>query len=76
MVRRRRRDAWGIGDVEGTDPAAGGEHDGGGLTREDGPLAALDGLIGLDNVKHQVRTLVNLTSSHSGAPNSACPHRR
>ncbi|MER5899813.1 right-handed parallel beta-helix repeat-containing protein [Streptomyces mirabilis] len=56
-----KRDAWGIGDVEGTDPAAGGEHDGGGLTREDGPLAALDGLIGLDNVKHQVRTLVNLT---------------
>ncbi|MFJ9031036.1 right-handed parallel beta-helix repeat-containing protein [Streptomyces sp. NPDC102274] len=56
-----KRDAWGAGDAEGTDPAAaatdGGEH----LAREDGPLAALDSLIGLQNVKHQVRTLINLT---------------
>ncbi|MFG2947070.1 right-handed parallel beta-helix repeat-containing protein [Streptomyces adustus] len=56
-----RRDAWGLGDAEGTDPAgaaaAGGEpgRDGG------GPLGELDALIGLDDVKHQVRTLVNLT---------------
>ncbi|MEV5476429.1 MULTISPECIES: right-handed parallel beta-helix repeat-containing protein [unclassified Streptomyces] len=55
-----KRDAWGLGDAEGTDPASGGDGDAG-LTREDGPLAALDGLIGLENVKHQVRTLVNLT---------------
>ncbi|MFD8507943.1 right-handed parallel beta-helix repeat-containing protein [Streptomyces sp. NPDC059687] len=55
-----KRDAWGLGDAEGTDPASGGDGDVG-LTREDGPLAALDGLIGLENVKHQVRTLVNLT---------------
>jgi SpoVK/Ycf46/Vps4 family AAA+-type ATPase len=57
-----KRDAWGLGDAEGTDPAAGagtGEVDG--LDREDGPLASLDALIGLDNVKQQVRTLVNLT---------------
>ncbi|MEU8588756.1 right-handed parallel beta-helix repeat-containing protein [Streptomyces sp. NPDC048664] len=54
-----KRDAWGLGEAEGADPAAGG--DGDALTREDGPLVALDGLIGLDNVKHQVRTLVNLT---------------
>ncbi|MGW0093257.1 right-handed parallel beta-helix repeat-containing protein [Streptomyces sp. NPDC003328] len=55
-----KRDAWGLSDAEGTDPASGGDGDAG-LTREDGPLAALDGLIGLENVKHQVRTLVNLT---------------
>ncbi|WP_438302855.1 right-handed parallel beta-helix repeat-containing protein [Streptomyces sp. HUAS TT11] len=55
-----KRDAWGLGEAEGTDPASGGDGDTG-LTREDGPLAALDGLIGLENVKHQVRTLVNLT---------------
>lgn len=55
-----RRDAWGLGDAEGTDPAgapAGGAAPG----EEGGALAELDGLIGLDNVKHQVRTLVNLT---------------
>ncbi|MFJ3672568.1 right-handed parallel beta-helix repeat-containing protein [Streptomyces sp. NPDC090106] len=57
-----KRDAWGVGDAEDTDPAASP------ATREqaDGPgddtsLAALDALIGLDNVKQQVRTLVNLT---------------
>ncbi|MET8783650.1 MULTISPECIES: right-handed parallel beta-helix repeat-containing protein [unclassified Streptomyces] len=55
-----KRDAWGLGEAENTDPASGGDGDAG-LTREDGPLAALDGLIGLENVKHQVRTLVNLT---------------
>ncbi|MFJ2477813.1 right-handed parallel beta-helix repeat-containing protein [Streptomyces sp. NPDC087659] len=55
-----KRDAWGVGDEEGTDPAAAGgddEH----LARPEGPLAELDSLIGLENVKHQVRTLVSLT---------------
>ncbi|MFE6904517.1 right-handed parallel beta-helix repeat-containing protein [Streptomyces sp. NPDC057717] len=56
-----RRDAWGVGDVEGTDPATAATGDDEHLAREDGPLAALDSLIGLENVKHQVRTLVNLT---------------
>nr|WP_206328415.1 right-handed parallel beta-helix repeat-containing protein [Streptomyces sp. S3(2020)] len=51
-----RRDAWGVGDVEGTDPAGAPQTPGDG-----GPLAELDALIGLDDVKHQVRTLVNLT---------------
>ncbi|MFD6529942.1 right-handed parallel beta-helix repeat-containing protein [Streptomyces sp. NPDC060184] len=55
-----RRDAWGYGDVEGTDPA-GTAPDGAGATGESGPLAELEGLIGLANVKQQVRTLVNLT---------------
>ncbi|MEU7023512.1 right-handed parallel beta-helix repeat-containing protein [Streptomyces sp. NPDC046203] len=53
-----KRDAWGAGDAEGTDPAAAPS------TRADGDdsaSAALDALIGLDNVKEQVRTLVNLT---------------
>lgn len=58
-----KRDAWGSGEAEGADSA--GEGGMGGddawLTRGDGPLSALDALIGLDNVKHQVRTLVNLT---------------
>ncbi|MCX5113429.1 AAA family ATPase [Streptomyces sp. NBC_00378] len=56
-----RRDAWGLGEAEGTDPAGTGASGGGsGAAREDGPLAELDALIGLENVKHQVRTLVNL----------------
>ncbi|MGW2014582.1 right-handed parallel beta-helix repeat-containing protein [Streptomyces sp. NPDC001927] len=50
------RDAWGSGDAAGTDPAgaarAGVDH---------GPLAELEALIGLENVKQQVRTLVSLT---------------
>jgi SpoVK/Ycf46/Vps4 family AAA+-type ATPase len=54
-----RQDAWGLGDVEGTSPAS-TFTDGSDLDREDGPLTALDSLIGLDNVKQQVRTLVNL----------------
>ncbi|WP_329023182.1 right-handed parallel beta-helix repeat-containing protein [Streptomyces sp. NBC_01423] len=54
------RDAWGYGEAEGTDPAGTvPESDGPG--RPDGPMAALENLIGLDNVKEQVRTLVNLT---------------
>ncbi|WNI21442.1 right-handed parallel beta-helix repeat-containing protein [Streptomyces sp. ITFR-16] len=54
------RDAWGYGEDEGTDPAGTvPESDGPG--RPDGPMAALESLIGLDNVKEQVRTLVNLT---------------
>ncbi|MFJ6016956.1 right-handed parallel beta-helix repeat-containing protein [Streptomyces sp. NPDC092952] len=55
-----RRDAWGLGEAEGTDPAGTGDAAGPGAPREDGPLAELDMLIGLENVKHQVRTLVNL----------------
>ncbi|MFE4453267.1 right-handed parallel beta-helix repeat-containing protein [Streptomyces sp. NPDC056796] len=56
-----RRDAWGAGDAEGTDPAASpGTQENGGAG-DDASLAALDALIGLDNVKEQVRTLVNLT---------------
>ncbi|MFF3334490.1 right-handed parallel beta-helix repeat-containing protein [Streptomyces sp. NPDC002888] len=55
------RDAWGTGEAEGTGPAGGTAGDEGWLSRDDGPLAALDALIGLDNVKQQVRTLVNLT---------------
>ncbi|MFE4663708.1 right-handed parallel beta-helix repeat-containing protein [Streptomyces sp. NPDC056716] len=52
-----RRDAWGDGTAEGTDPAG----DRGGADALHGPLAELDRLIGLDNVKRQVRTLVSLT---------------
>ncbi|MFF2326500.1 MULTISPECIES: right-handed parallel beta-helix repeat-containing protein [unclassified Streptomyces] len=56
-----KRDAWGLGEAEGTDPAGTGAFEGGSAAaREDGPLAELDALIGLENVKHQVRTLVNL----------------
>ncbi|MCX5158840.1 right-handed parallel beta-helix repeat-containing protein [Streptomyces sp. NBC_00264] len=56
-----KRDAWGLGEAEGTDPAGtGASGTGAGAAREDGPLAELDALIGLENVKHQVRTLVNL----------------
>ena len=54
------RDAWGFGEAEGTDPA-GTVTDADGPQRPDGPMAALESLIGLDNVKEQVRTLVNLT---------------
>ncbi|MFJ5220814.1 right-handed parallel beta-helix repeat-containing protein [Streptomyces sp. NPDC088354] len=54
-----RRDAWGYGDNEGTDPA--GTMPGGDTSSETGPLAELESLIGLSNVKQQVRTLVNLT---------------
>ncbi|GHJ36947.1 right-handed parallel beta-helix repeat-containing protein [Streptomyces sp. TS71-3] len=58
-----KRDAWGLGDAEGTDPAAapGIETDDAWLNGDEGPLAELDALIGLENVKQQVRTLVNLT---------------
>ncbi|WP_327412687.1 right-handed parallel beta-helix repeat-containing protein [Streptomyces sp. NBC_01233] len=50
-------DAWGdtgpgTGDPHGAQNAAGRE--------PEGPLAELEALTGLDNVKHQVRTLVNL----------------
>ncbi|GLP64807.1 hypothetical protein TUSST3_14270 [Streptomyces sp. TUS-ST3] len=57
-----RRDAWGLGDAEGTDPAGatasspGAEGQQGG-----GALGELEALIGLEDVKQQVRTLVNLT---------------
>ncbi|MEV6540614.1 right-handed parallel beta-helix repeat-containing protein [Streptomyces sp. NPDC051665] len=54
------RDAWGFGEAEGTDPA-GTVSASDGPGRPDGPMAALESLIGLDNVKEQVRTLVNLT---------------
>ncbi|MEV7080011.1 right-handed parallel beta-helix repeat-containing protein [Streptomyces sp. NPDC093516] len=57
-----KRDAWGVGDAEGTDPAASpGTQEHGDGAGDDASLAALDALIGLDNVKQQVRTLVNLT---------------
>ncbi|MEW2491290.1 right-handed parallel beta-helix repeat-containing protein [Streptomyces sp. NPDC048411] len=57
-----KRDAWGVGDAEGTDPAASpGTQEHGDGSGDDGSLAALDALIGLNNVKQQVRTLVNLT---------------
>ncbi|MET7473234.1 right-handed parallel beta-helix repeat-containing protein [Streptomyces sp. NPDC005648] len=54
------RDAWGFGEAEGTDPA-GTVPESEGPGRPDGPMAALESLIGLENVKEQVRTLVNLT---------------
>ncbi|MEU9380450.1 AAA family ATPase, partial [Streptomyces sp. NPDC048279] len=47
-------DAWGsdaVGSVPGADVSDAGD---------DGPLAQLDALVGLEEVKHQVRTLVNL----------------
>ncbi|MFI5998698.1 right-handed parallel beta-helix repeat-containing protein [Streptomyces sp. NPDC051362] len=56
-----KRDAWGLGDGAGTDPAATRGPDEEQLVRTDGPLAELEALIGLENVKHQVRTLVSLT---------------
>lgn len=45
-------DAWGDAALDDLDPAQQGQ--------ASGPLAELDRLIGLDNVKHQVRTLVSL----------------
>ncbi|MCS0599783.1 AAA family ATPase [Streptomyces sp. LP11] len=56
-----KRDAWGTGSAENTDPAGSGAADGPAPDRADGPLGALNALIGLENVKQQVRTLVNLT---------------
>ncbi|GGX86100.1 right-handed parallel beta-helix repeat-containing protein [Streptomyces minutiscleroticus] len=56
-----KRDAWGTGSAENTDPAGSGAADAPPPDREDGPLGALNALIGLENVKEQVRTLVNLT---------------
>ncbi|AWK12163.1 sporulation protein [Streptomyces spongiicola] len=60
-VGNGRRDAWGNGSAENTDPAGSGSSEGTAPDREDGPLGALNALIGLDNVKQQVGTLVNLT---------------
>ncbi|MER7699784.1 MULTISPECIES: right-handed parallel beta-helix repeat-containing protein [unclassified Streptomyces] len=56
-----KRDAWGAGSAENTDPAGSGTAEESAVTREGGPLNALNDLIGLENVKQQVRTLVNLT---------------
>ncbi|MGW7365242.1 right-handed parallel beta-helix repeat-containing protein [Streptomyces sp. NPDC054841] len=56
-----KRDAWGTGSAENTDPAGSGAADAPPPDRADGPLGALNALIGLQNVKQQVRTLVNLT---------------
>ncbi|MFE1263282.1 right-handed parallel beta-helix repeat-containing protein [Streptomyces albogriseolus] len=56
-----KRDAWGSGTAENTDPAGSGAADAPSPDRADGPLGALNALIGLENVKQQVRTLVNLT---------------
>ncbi|MFD4987766.1 right-handed parallel beta-helix repeat-containing protein [Streptomyces sp. NPDC058374] len=56
-----KRDAWGTGSAENTDPAGSGAADAPAQDRADGPLGALNALIGLENVKEQVRTLVNLT---------------
>ncbi|MGW6638032.1 right-handed parallel beta-helix repeat-containing protein [Streptomyces cyaneofuscatus] len=60
-VSNGKRDAWGSGSAENTDPAGSGAADGPAPDRADGPLGALKALIGLENVKQQVRTLVNLT---------------
>ncbi|MFJ8949921.1 right-handed parallel beta-helix repeat-containing protein [Streptomyces sp. NPDC102381] len=56
-----KRDAWGSGSAENTDPAGSGAADAPPPDREDGPLGALNALIGLENVKQQVGTLVSLT---------------
>ncbi|MEV2246504.1 right-handed parallel beta-helix repeat-containing protein [Streptomyces sp. NPDC049970] len=56
-----KRDAWGSGSAENTDPAGSGAADAPPPDRADGPLGALNALIGLENVKQQVGTLVNLT---------------
>ncbi|MFE5894583.1 right-handed parallel beta-helix repeat-containing protein [Streptomyces sp. NPDC056462] len=56
-----KRDAWGTGSAENTDPAGSGAADAPAPDRADGPLGALNALIGLENVKQQVGTLVNLT---------------
>ncbi|MFB8112496.1 right-handed parallel beta-helix repeat-containing protein [[Kitasatospora] papulosa] len=60
-VSNGKRDAWGTGSAENTDPAGSGAADAPPPDRADGPLGALNALIGLENVKQQVRTLVNLT---------------
>ncbi|MFF1699714.1 right-handed parallel beta-helix repeat-containing protein [Streptomyces sp. NPDC058257] len=60
-VGNGKRDAWGTGSAENTDPAGSGAGDAPPPDREDGPLGALNALIGLENVKQQVGTLVNLT---------------
>ncbi|MFH8484059.1 right-handed parallel beta-helix repeat-containing protein [Streptomyces longisporoflavus] len=60
-VGNGKRDAWGSGSAENTDPAGSGSGDAPPPDREDGPLGALNALIGLENVKQQVGTLVNLT---------------
>ncbi|OON78070.1 right-handed parallel beta-helix repeat-containing protein [Streptomyces tsukubensis] len=60
-VGNGKRDAWGTGQAENTDPAGSGAADASPEDRADGPLGALNALIGLDNVKQQVGTLVNLT---------------
>ncbi|MEU5165443.1 right-handed parallel beta-helix repeat-containing protein [Streptomyces mutomycini] len=60
-VGNGKRDAWGTGSAENTDPAGSGAADAPPPDRADGPLGALNALIGLENVKQQVRTLVNLT---------------
>ncbi|MEU6614216.1 right-handed parallel beta-helix repeat-containing protein [Streptomyces parvus] len=60
-VGNGKRDAWGSGSAENTDPAGSGAADAPPPDRADGPLGALNALIGLENVKQQVRTLVNLT---------------
>ncbi|CAM5433710.1 AAA+ ATPase domain-containing protein OS=Streptomyces microflavus OX=1919 GN=Smic_63880 PE=3 SV=1 [Streptomyces microflavus] len=60
-VSNGKRDAWGSGSAENTDLAGSGAADGPAPDRADGPLGALNALIGLENVKQQVRTLVNLT---------------
>nr|WP_203687384.1 right-handed parallel beta-helix repeat-containing protein [Streptomyces sp. SID14515] len=60
-VGNGKRDAWGSGSAENTDPAGSGAADGPAPDRADGPLGALNALIGLENVKQQVGTLVNLT---------------
>ncbi|MGY0489089.1 right-handed parallel beta-helix repeat-containing protein [Streptomyces sp. WG-D5] len=56
-----KRDAWGSGSAENTDPAGSGAADAPPPDRADGPLGALNALIGLENVKQQVGTLVSLT---------------
>ncbi|MEU9062284.1 right-handed parallel beta-helix repeat-containing protein [Streptomyces sp. NPDC048430] len=60
-VGNGKRDAWGTGSAENTDPAGSGAADAPPPDRADGPLGALNALIGLENVKQQVGTLVNLT---------------
>ncbi|GAA3493192.1 hypothetical protein GCM10019016_002910 [Streptomyces prasinosporus] len=51
-------DSWGeSAETAGADGAPGGS---GGEPEPEGPLAELEALVGLENVKHQVTTLVNL----------------
>lgn len=56
-----KRDAWGSDGTYGSAGVDGAADADARLTRADGPLGTLDALIGLSSVKHQVRTLVNLT---------------